>query len=119
MLARPRPGAPRPAHARGNRRSHRTPSPETVPKTADVLRDPARLAALAATGLLDSPPAEVFDRLTRLAARLLRAPMAALSLLDDRRQFFMSQCGFPPPLAAVRDTPLEHSVCRRVVASGG
>ena len=89
-----------------------------MPKTADLLRDPARLAALAATGLLDSPPAEVFDRLTRLAARLLRAPMAALSLLDDRRQFFMSQCGFPPPLA-VRDTPLEHSVCRRVVASGG
>ncbi|HEV7586841.1 MAG TPA: ATP-binding protein [Longimicrobium sp.] len=90
-----------------------------MPETADVLRDPARLAALAATGLLDSPPAEVFDRLTRLAARLLRAPMAALSLLDDRRQFFMSQCGFPAPLAAARETPVEHSVCRRVVASAG
>ncbi|HVG44491.1 MAG TPA: ATP-binding protein [Longimicrobium sp.] len=88
-------------------------------ETADVLRDPARLAALAATGLLDSPPAEVFDRLTRLAARLLRAPMAALSLIDDRRQFFMSQCGFPVPLADAREMPLEHSVCRRVVASAG
>jgi PAS domain S-box-containing protein len=90
-----------------------------VPETADLLRDPARLAALAATGLLDAPPAEVFDRLTRLAARLLRAPMAALSLLDDRRQFFVSQCGFPPTLAAVREVPVENSVCRRVVASAG
>jgi len=92
---------------------------ETVSEPTDPLRDPARLAALAATGLLDSAPAEVFDRLTRLAARLLNAPMAALSLLDDRRQFFMSQCGFPPPLAAARETPLQYSVCRRVVASAG
>lgn len=85
----------------------------------EALRDPARLAALAATGLLDSPPVEVFDRLTRLAARLLGAPMAALSLLDDRRQFFMSQCGFPAPLAAARETPVEYSACRRVVATAG
>jgi len=90
-----------------------------VPETADLLRDPARLAALAATGLLDAPPAEVFDRLTRLAARLLHAPMAALSLLDDRRQFFVSQCGFPATLASVREVPVENSVCRRVVASAG
>jgi PAS domain S-box-containing protein len=90
-----------------------------VPETADVLRDPARLAALAATGLLDSAPVEVFDRLTRLAARLLRAPMAALSLLDDRRQFFMSQCGFPAALASARESPVEYSACRRVVATAG
>jgi len=90
-----------------------------LPEAPEALRDPARLAALAATGLLDSAPAEMFDRLTRLAARLLGAPMAALSLLDDRRQFFMSHCGFPPPLAAARETPLEYSVCRRVVASAG
>jgi PAS domain S-box-containing protein len=90
-----------------------------LPEAPEVLRDPARLAALAATGLLDSAPAEMFDRLTRLAARLLGAPMAALSLLDERRQFFMSHCGFPAPLAAARETPLEYSVCRRVVASGG
>jgi PAS domain S-box-containing protein len=90
-----------------------------VPEPADLLRDPARLAALAATGLLDAPPAEVFDRLTRLAARLLHAPMAALSLLDDRRQFFMSQCGFPAALAGARETPVEHSVCRHVVARAG
>jgi PAS domain S-box-containing protein len=115
MLAGPRPGPP----PRTSPLPSPAPSPETVPETADVLRDPARLAALAATGLLDSPPAEVFDRLTRLAARLLRAPMAALSLLDDRRQFFVSQCGFPAPLATMREVPVESSVCRRVVASAG
>jgi PAS domain S-box-containing protein len=109
-----RPGAPRPAR----RSAKRTRPHPDVPQSADVLRDPARLAALAATGLLDAPPVEVFDRLTRLAARLLHAPMATLSLLDDRRQFFVSQCGFPGTLAAPREMPVEHSPCRRVVASG-
>ena len=31
--------------------------------------------------LLDTPPEEAFDRLTRLAARLLGAPVALVSLL--------------------------------------
>ena len=34
-----------------------------------TLNDPARLAAVHATGLLDSDVEEVFDRLTRLAVR--------------------------------------------------
>ena len=33
--------------------------------------DPARLQAVCDTGLLDTPAEESFDRLTRLAARLL------------------------------------------------
>jgi hypothetical protein len=32
---------------------HRSPDPRPVPETADLLRDPARLAALAATGPLE------------------------------------------------------------------
>ncbi len=85
---------------------------------ADVLRDPARLAALADTGLADTPPEEAFDRLTRLAARLLDAPTACLSLVDGHRQFFKSVHGAPAALAGVRETPLSHSICARVVRSG-
>ncbi|HET7233989.1 MAG TPA: ATP-binding protein [Longimicrobium sp.] len=89
-----------------------------VTDAADVLRDPARLAALADTGLPDSPPEEAFDRLTRLAARALNAPTACLSLVDGHRQFFKSVHGAPASLHGVRETPLSHSICARVVESG-
>jgi PAS domain S-box-containing protein len=85
---------------------------------ADALHDPARLAALQSTGLPDAPPEEAFDRLTRLAARLLRAPRATLSLVDDRRQFFLSAHGLPEALSCARGTPLPESLCAHVVASG-
>ncbi len=83
----------------------------------DRLTDPARLEALAATGLLDTPPEEDFDRLTRMAARLLRAPVSLVSLVDDRRQFFKSVTGtLREPWATMRQTPLSHSFCKHVVA---
>lgn len=77
-----------------------------------------RLAALRATGLLDAPADERFDRLTRLARRLLAVPLAAVSLLDADRQFFLSAQGLPDSLADLRETPLSHSFCRAVVETG-
>jgi two-component sensor histidine kinase len=82
------------------------------------LRDPARLAALDATGLLDSPVDESFDRMTRLLVRLLEAPVALVSLVDGERQFFKSQVGLSEPWASQRETPLSHSFCQHVVTSG-
>ena len=85
--------------------------------TRAAVRDAQRLASLRATGLLDSAPEEVFDRLTRLAARLLRVPIALFSLVDERRQFFKSAFGLGEPLASTRQTPLSHSFCKHVVAA--
>jgi GAF domain-containing protein len=79
------------------------------------LRAFERLDALRSTGLLDSPAEEAFDRLTRLAARLLRVPVALVSLVDEDRQFFKSCFGLPEPLATQRETPLSHSFCQHVV----
>lgn len=81
------------------------------------LDDPERLAALRATGLLDSPAEPAFDRLTRLATRLLGVPVAAVSLIDADRQFFKSAVGLVEPWAARRETPLSHSFCKHVVES--
>jgi GAF domain-containing protein len=78
------------------------------------LDDPARLAALASSGLMDSAPAPGFDRLTGLAARLLHAPVSLVSLVDDHRQYFKSATG----LGDVCETPLSHSFCQHVVRSG-
>src|SRR3569833_3163599 len=79
---------------------------------------PARLRALYDTGLLDTAPEAAFDRLTRLAARLLKAPVSLVSLVTERRQFFKSALGLPEPWASLRETPLTHSVCQHVVLSG-
>lgn len=67
--------------------------------------------------ILDTPPEESFDRLTRLAARLLRAPVALVSIVDTDRQFFKSCVGLPEPWATLRQTPLSHSLCKYVVLS--
>jgi len=52
-----------------------------------------RLAALRALNLLDTPPEERFDRLTRMATRILNVPRAILCLVDEERLFFKSRCG--------------------------
>lgn len=79
------------------------------------LSDPDRLAALRAADLLDSPTEEAFDRLTRLATRILDVPVALISLVDEDRQFFKSCIGLPEPWATMRETPLSHSFCQHVV----
>ncbi|MDP9349644.1 MAG: PAS domain S-box protein, partial [Gemmatimonadota bacterium] len=90
---------------------------DTDTQLASALLDTRRLAALRRTGLLDSPPEPSFDRLTRLAARFLNAPVALVSLVDEDRQFFMSCVGLPEPWASDRETPVSHSFCRHVVAA--
>ncbi len=77
--------------------------------------DSVRLAALQRLCLLDSPVDPAFDRLTRLAARMLHAPVSLVTLLDHDRQFFKSQIGLPEPWATQRETPLSHSLCQHVV----
>ena len=78
---------------------------------------PERLSELHHTRLLDSPPEESFDRLTRLTTTVLNVPIALVSLVDSDRQFFKSCLGLPQPWAAQRQTPLSHSFCQHVVES--
>ena len=72
----------------------------------ETARSAARLAAMWRTGLLDTPPEESFDRLTRLATKALDVPIAIVSILDGDRQFFKSCVGLPEPLASLRQTPV-------------
>jgi GAF domain-containing protein len=61
-----------------------------------------RLAALRVTQLLDSSSEEFFDRLTRMAAELIGAPAAFLSLVDEQRDFYKNVFRFGEPLASER-----------------
>jgi PAS domain S-box-containing protein len=71
------------------------------------------------SGLSDSEiPDEAFDRFARLAAALLHAPSALVTVLGGDRQLFRGCVGMGEMLAATRETPLSHSFCRHVVDSG-
>ena len=77
----------------------------------DKVRDPARLAAVAETELLDTPPEEAFDRVTRLAAEALQAPVAALLICDDRRAYLKSGYG----LEGRGTIPIEESFSQHII----
>jgi two-component system, cell cycle sensor histidine kinase and response regulator CckA len=86
--------------------------------TYSLLTRPDRLAALRHTSLLDTPPEEGFDRLTRMASRLLGTPIALISLVAEDRQFFKSSIGLPEPWATRRGAPISFSFCSQVVSTG-
>ncbi|MGI4862261.1 MAG: GAF domain-containing protein [Janthinobacterium lividum] len=64
------------------------------------------MAAVERSGLLDSTPEPRFDRITRLAAYMTGAPMAILSIVGARRQWFKSHHGL-----AAQETPREWALC--------
>ncbi|MGH8855528.1 MAG: PAS domain S-box protein, partial [Telluria sp.] len=69
-----------------------------------------RMQLLEDLRLLDTPPEPVFDRVTRLASRLLDVPMALFSLVDADRQWFKSRIGL-----AVEQTPREYAFCAHAI----
>ena len=87
------------------------------PDAADAVLDPARLAALAETGLVGTDPEAEFDGLTSLTTRATGAPISLVALIDSDRSFFKSATGLPqmPP---GRSVSLAQSMCQHVVASG-
>ncbi|MBZ0315098.1 MAG: PAS domain-containing protein [Anaerolineae bacterium] len=84
---------------------------------ADILQDPDRLAKLRSLNLLDPSADPAFDRLTRFAAKLLKAPLALVTFLEEDRQIIKGQVGLHEPWATRMETPLSHSVCQYVVYS--
>jgi PAS domain S-box-containing protein len=82
------------------------------------IMDNKRLEALRSLCLLDTPADPAFDRLTRLASKILKAPVSLVSLVDADYQYFKSMVGLPEPYASQRQTPLSHSFCQHVITSG-
>jgi signal transduction histidine kinase len=88
--------------------------PEAV---RDRLDDADRLAAVARLGLFGTPREEAFDRLTRLAARVLSTTGALVTVTTDEVQFCKSSVGLPDPWAS-SGLPLTYGLCPYTVASG-
>jgi GAF domain-containing protein len=70
------------------------------------------LRALRDLGLLDTPPSEAFDRITRVASHLFGLPISAISLTDVDRQWFKSRVG-----VEARQIPRFQAPCDKVSAT--
>lgn len=72
--------------------------------------EPDRLHALQCYAILDTPPEPAFDRITALAARLLRTPFALVTLVDRQRLWFKSGYAL-----AVMEAPREVGFCAQTI----
>lgn len=79
--------------------------------TSDETR---RRQALDALNILDTPIEERFERITRSARQLMNMPIAAISLVDEDRQWFKSVQGLE-----VSETPRAGSFCSQALLGSG
>ena len=69
-----------------------------------------RLKILWQYEVLDTVPEEVFDDLTELAAQICEAPIALISLVDEKRQWFKSKVG-----TSLNETSRDVSFCAHAI----
>src|SRR6476660_7004023 len=77
---------------------------------APIRNEKQRLKVLWQYDVLDTVPEEVFDDLTELAARICEAPIAMITLVDEKRQWFKSKVG-----VTVSETSRDISFCGRAI----
>jgi two-component sensor histidine kinase len=73
-----------------------------------------RLATLRDYRIIDTAPEQAFDGLVALAARTCQTPVALISLIDERRQWFKAEVGL-----GMRETPLNCSICLTAMLQPG
>lgn len=69
-----------------------------------------RIAALCSLQVLDTPSDDRFDRITRVAQRLFHVPIALVTMVDSKRQWFKSRVGL-----AAQETPRNVSFCGHAI----
>ncbi len=79
----------------------------------DLVSDLARLAALDAYNILDTPSEAGFDDIVSLARLLCDVPVALISFVTTDRQWFKAREGFD-----ACETPLAQSICAHAIAQG-
>jgi GAF domain-containing protein len=70
----------------------------------------ARLQALEAYEIMDTPPEQAFDDLTYLTTFICETPIALVTLLDTHRQWFKSAVG-----VTVSESPIELAFCTHAI----
>ncbi|MER5889145.1 GAF domain-containing SpoIIE family protein phosphatase [Streptomyces sp. NPDC001941] len=84
-----------------------------------VLDDPARLAALEASGMVGSAPEQVFDDLTRLAVSVTGSAISAITFVGDTRTYWKSVPHLPYGGVEQWQNAVGESFCYFAVGAGG
>jgi len=90
--------------------------PDSAP--GEQVAAPDRLEAVDTAGPPDTEPEEPFDRLTRLAATVVDAPVAFVTLINGTRCYWKSYAGAVEKAPPGRQTPLEGSLFREMIDTG-
>lgn len=81
-----------------------------MPEAPPHPREAERLQALRALGILDTEPEERFERFVRLGCAVTGCPVALVSLVDEKRQWFKAKLGIE-----ACETGRDESFCAYVV----
>jgi diguanylate cyclase (GGDEF)-like protein/PAS domain S-box-containing protein len=73
-----------------------------------------RLAALRKYGILDTEPEQVFDSMVQLATYICQTPIAAISLVDEHRQWFKAIAGLD-----AKETSRDVAFCAHAILQEG
>lgn len=83
-----------------------------------TISDPGRLRAVADTGILASTASGFFTTIVTLAADVLGAPYAAITVVEKDRMIFWSSVGISDVGPTSRAIPLDRSISQYVVSFG-
>ena len=82
---------------------------KTIASTATL-----KIANIHSQDLFYTPLEERFERITRVARRALQVPVAAISLLNEDKQWFKSAAGW-----GISELPRDQAICKLTVAGDG
>jgi len=77
-------------------------------------REPARIAAIKALDILDTPPEADFDDIVQLCAEVFEAPISLITIIEEERQWFKAKVGLQ-----LDETPREIAFCTHCILQDG